>query len=140
LNKAEASTTAVQSLETNKRKRKLTRGRKNSQTFEKWERFPNNVARQTNAVQSFETNNRKRKLTRSSKNSQTFKMLKASKQEIAKDVARHTKKAGYERTTLKVVHLKHSAPAYTGNLTRKDGVALPPELGTGYKLLRYIPG
>ena len=104
MNKTEASSTAVQSLETNKPLK------------QKW------------------------KLTRSSKNSQTFKKWRASKQGIAKDVARHTKNAAYERTTLKVVHLKHSAPAYTGNLTRKDRVPLLPELGTGYKLLRYISG
>ena len=75
-----------------------------------------------------------------SKKSQAFKKQRAHEQPIAKDRVIHTNKSAYATTLLKVENLKHSAPAYTGNLTRQDEVSLPPELGCGYRRLKYIAG
>ena len=94
------------------------------------------------AVESAGTNKpaRKRRRVRGSQKSQASRKQRASEQGVAKDRARHYKKAAYASTTLKVQALKHSAPAYAGNMTRQGGVPLPRELGCGYRLLKYVPG
>lgn len=64
----------------------------------------------------------------------------AQDQNKAKDMRRHIKKAAYTATRLKVGGLAHSVPAYTGNVKGQGGVLLCRELGTGYEVLKYIPG
>ena len=95
----------------------------------------------SDAAESPETNWLKwKKLARGSKKSLAFKKQRAHEQPIAKDRVIHTNKSAYATTLLKVENLKHSALAYTGNLTKQDEVSLPPELGCGYRRLKYIAG
>ena len=82
----------------------------------------------------------RRKRVRGSQRTQAYKRQKASEQGVARDRGRHSKKAAYARSTLKVEALKHSAPAYAGNTTRRGGIPLPQELGCGYRLVKCKPG
>ena len=83
---------------------------------------------------------KKRKRVRGSQKTQAYKRQKASEQVVARDRERHSSKAAYAASILKVGALKHSAPAYAGNMTRQGGVALPQELGCGYRLVKCTPG
>lgn len=81
----------------------------------------------------------KRKRTRARYSRPAQKQM-AREQNTAKDMPRHTKRAAYTTTRLKVDGLPHSVPAYTGNVKGQGEMSLGRELGTGYTLLQYIPG
>lgn len=82
----------------------------------------------------------KRKRARGSQHTKSFKKRRALEQTIAKDRPRHATNLAQEVTPLEVRSLAHSAPAYMGNLARLEPSSIPQELGSGLKLLKYMPG
>jgi hypothetical protein len=83
---------------------------------------------------------RKRKRIQTGKKARSKRQMQASEQGVAKDRERHSKRAAYATSTLKVGALKHSAAAYAGNGMRQGGIPLPQGLGCGYRLVKCTPG